>query len=90
MKSQHKEASPYAAMKVAEMVVQKARDKGITEVEVRIRGQGGLRSKNPGPGAEAAIRMLSRMGLRIKNIENNTPVPHDGCRKKKRDRGKKH
>lgn len=90
VKSQHKESSPYAAMKVAEVVAQKAREKGVTEVEVRVRGQGGLRSKSPGPGAEAAIRMLTRMGIRIKNIENVTPVPHDGCRKKKRDRGKKH
>ena len=90
VKSQHKESSPYASMKVAETVAQKAREKGITEVEVRVRGQGGLRSKSPGPGAEAAIRMLTRMGIRIKNINNVTPMPHDGCRKKKRDRGKKH
>ncbi|MDO8646964.1 MAG: 30S ribosomal protein S11 [Candidatus Diapherotrites archaeon] len=90
VKAQHKEASPYAAMKVAEVVAQKAREKGISEVEVRVRGQGGLRSKSPGPGAEAAIRMLTRMGMRIRTIENVTPVPHDGCRKRKRDRGKKH
>jgi len=90
VKAQHKEASPYASMKVAEIVGQKAREKGITEVDVKVRGQGGLRSKSPGPGAEAAIRMLTRMGIRIKAIDNVTPIPHDGCRKKKRDRGKKH
>ncbi len=89
VKAQHKEGSPYAAMKIAEIVAQKARDRGINEVEIRVRAQGGIRSKSPGQGAEAAIRMLTRMGIRIKNIENVTPVPHDGCRKRKRDRGKK-
>lgn len=89
VKSQHKEGSPYAAMKVAEIVAQKAKEKGISEVEVRVRAQGGIRSKSPGAGAEAAIRSLTRNGIRIKNIVNVTPVPYNGCKKKKRDRGKK-
>ncbi|PJA16647.1 MAG: 30S ribosomal protein S11, partial [Candidatus Diapherotrites archaeon CG_4_10_14_0_2_um_filter_31_5] len=58
-------------------------------VIVKVRGQGGIRSKNPGQGAEAAIRSLTRAGLRIRTIENVTPLPHNGCRKKKRFRGKK-
>lgn len=89
VKAQHKEGSPYAAMKVAEIVANKALEKDIREVTVSIRGTGGIRSKNPGQGAEAAIRMLTRTGLRIKSIENVTPLPHDGCRKKKKFRGKK-
>ena len=89
VKAQHKEGSPYAAMKVAEIVARKAQEKEITEITIKVRGQGGIRSKNPGQGAEAAIRSLTRAGLRIKNIENVTPVPHNGCRKKKRFRGKK-
>jgi len=89
VKAQHKEGSPYAAMKVAEIVANKAREKEITEVTVKVRGQGGIRSKNPGQGAEAAIRSITRAGLRIRSIENVTPVPHNGCRKKKRFRGKK-
>ncbi|MBU2100031.1 30S ribosomal protein S11 [Candidatus Micrarchaeota archaeon] len=89
VKAQHKEGSPYAAMKVAEIVAEKAREKGITEIIVKVRGQGGIRSKNPGQGAEAAIRSITRAGLRIKTIENVTPMPHNGCRKKKRFRGKK-
>ncbi|MBN1941378.1 MAG: 30S ribosomal protein S11 [Candidatus Diapherotrites archaeon] len=89
VKAQHKEGSPYAAMKVAEVVADKARERGITEVEVRVRGQGGNKSNSPGAGAEAAIRSLTRNGLFIKNIENVTPFPHDGCRKKKRYRGKR-
>lgn len=89
VKTQHKEGSPYAAMKVAETIAAKAREKEILEVDIRVRAQGGIRSKSPGSGAEAAIRSLTRAGLRIRNIENVTPLPHDGCRRKKRDRSKR-
>ncbi|MFH1390686.1 MAG: 30S ribosomal protein S11 [Candidatus Diapherotrites archaeon] len=89
VKAQHKEGSPYAAMKVAEIVAEKAREKGIDEVIVKVRGQGGIRPKNPGQGAEAAILSLTRNNVRIKTIENVTPTPHDGCRRKKRHRSKK-
>ena len=89
IKAQHKEGSPYAAMKIAETVAEKARERGMMEVIVKVRGTGGNRSNSPGPGSEAAIKSLTRAGLRIVTIENVTPVPHDGCRKKKRFRGKK-
>ncbi|MCR4368339.1 MAG: 30S ribosomal protein S11 [archaeon] len=89
VKSQHKEGSPYAAMKVAEIVAEKARDKGIDEVSIKVRGQGGILPKNPGQGAEAAILSLTRNNIRIRTIENVTPIPHDGCRRKKRHRSKK-
>ena len=89
VKAQHKEGSPYAAMKIAEILAEKAREKGITEVDVKVRGAGGNRPQSPGQGSEAAIRSLTRNGIRIRNIENVTPSPHDGCRKKKRYRGKK-
>ena len=89
VKAQHKEGSPYAAMKVAEIVAEKAREKGIDEVIIKIRGQGGINPRSPGQGAEAAILSLTRNGVRIRAIENVTPVPHDGCRRKKRNRSKK-
>ena len=89
VKAQHKEGSPYAAMKVAETIAEKARDRDIREVSVRVRGAGGNKSNSPGPGSEAAIRSLTRAGLLIKLIENVTPIPHNGCKKKKRFRGKK-
>jgi len=89
VKAQHKEGSPYAAMKVAEAVAEKAKERGITEVFVRVRGAGGNKSNSPGPGAEAAIRSLTRNDMIIKSIENVTPIPHNGCKKKKRYRGKK-
>ncbi|MDD3084070.1 MAG: 30S ribosomal protein S11 [Candidatus ainarchaeum sp.] len=87
-KAQHKEGSPYVAMKLAENIANSAREKGITEVFVKVRGHGGNRSTSAGSGAEAAIRSLTRNGLRIIAIENVTPMPHDGCRKKKKFRGK--
>ncbi len=87
-KAQHKEGSPYVAMKLAENIANAAREKGIKEVYVRVRGHGGNLSPSPGPGAEAAIRSITRNGLRIISIENVTPMPHDGCRKKKKFRGK--
>jgi len=87
-KAQHKEGSPYVAMKLAENIANAAREKGIREVYVKVRGHGGNRSPSAGPGAEAAIRSITRNGLRIISIENVTPHPHDGCRKKKKFRGK--
>ncbi len=89
VKSQHKEGSPYAAMKVAEQIAQAAKEKGIFEVDVKVRGQGGIKPKNPGQGSEAAIIGLTRNGLRIKSIRNVTPMPHNGTRRKKRNRSKK-
>ncbi len=89
IKAQHKEGSPYTAMKIAEIVAEKARERDITEVIIKVRGTGGNKSNSPGPGSEAAIKSLTRAGLRIVTIENVTPVPHDGCRKKKKFRGKK-
>jgi len=89
IKAQHKEGSPYAAMKIAETIAEKARERDMTEVIIKVRGTGGNRSNSPGPGSEAAIKSLTRAGLRIVTIENVTPVPHDGCRKKKKFRGKK-
>ena len=87
-KAQHKEGSPYVAMKLAENIANAARERGINEVFVKVRGHGGNRSTSAGTGAEAAIRSLTRNGLRLIAIENVTPLPHDGCRKKKKFRGK--
>ncbi|MGI6589358.1 MAG: 30S ribosomal protein S11 [Candidatus Iainarchaeum sp.] len=87
-KAQHKEGSPYVAMKLAENIANAARERGIKEIFVKVRGRGGNKSPSAGTGAEAAIRSLTRNGLRIVSIENVTPRPHDGCRKQKKFRGK--
>lgn len=83
------EGSPYSAMKVAQRAAELAREKGVDSVHVNIRGQGGTKSRSPGPGAQAAIRALVRAGLRIGRIEDVTPIPHDGGRRKGGKRGKR-
>ena len=80
VKQNRDEASPYAAMQMAEVVAQEVLDAGIEGVHVRVRGPGGNLQKNPGPGAQATIRALARAGLEIGRIEDVTPIPHDGCR----------
>jgi small subunit ribosomal protein S11 len=84
------ESSPTAAMAAAKRAAEGARERGITGIHVKIRAPGGHNGPNsPGPGAQAAVRALSRMGLRIGVIEDVTPIPHDGCRKKGGKRGRR-
>src|SRR3989338_3751989 len=83
VKSDRMESSPTAAMIAAKRAAEVAIEKGINAIHVKIRAKGGnSETTGPGPGAQAAIRALSRMGLRIGMIEDVTPLPHDGCRKK--------
>src|SRR3989442_13516510 len=76
-------------MKSAERVADAGKEKGIDSIHVRVRAPGGNKSKSPGPGAQAAIRALSRAGLRIGRIEEETPVPHDGTKAKGGRRGRR-
>ena len=90
VKSDRLESSPTAAMIAAKKAAETAIEKGITGIHVKIRAPGGHNGPtNPGPGAQAAVRALSRMGLRIGVIEDVTPIPHDGCRKKGGKRGRR-
>lgn len=90
VKSDRMESNPSTAMNVAKKVANDSKSKGITGVHIKIRAPGGHNGpKNPGPGSQAAIRALARSGLRIGNIEDVTPVPHDGCRKKGGRRGRR-
>ncbi|MHA1238751.1 MAG: 30S ribosomal protein S11, partial [Candidatus Odinarchaeia archaeon] len=82
VKADRDESSPYAAMQAAFRAAQEAKDKGITAIHIKVRAPGGSGPKTPGPGAQAAIRALARAGLRIGRIEDATPIPHDGCRRK--------
>ena len=89
-KSHRMESSPTAAMVAAKRAAEIARDNGINAIHVKIKAPGGHNGpNNPGPGAQAAIRALSRRGLKIGIIEDVTPVPHDGCRKKGGRRGRR-
>jgi small subunit ribosomal protein S11 len=90
VKSDRMEGSPTAAMIAAKRAAQIAMDKGITGIHVKIKAPGGHNGPaSPGMGAQAAIRALSRIGLRIGVIEEVTPIPHDGCRKKGGRRGRR-
>jgi len=90
VKSDRMESSPTAAMVAAKKAGEIAADKGINAIHVKIKAPGGHNGpNNPGPGAQAAIRSLSRMGFRIGIIEDVTPLPHDGCRKKGGRRGRR-
>ncbi len=77
-------------MTAAKIVAEQAFEKGITGIHVKIKAPGGHNGPmTPGPGAQAAIRALARRGLRIGIIEDVTPIPHDGCRKKGGKRGRR-
>jgi small subunit ribosomal protein S11 len=90
VKTDRLESSPTAAMMAAKRAAETAMEKGINGIHVKIRAPGGHNGPgNPGPGAQAAVRALARMGLRIGIIEDVTPVPHDGCRKKGGRRGRR-
>ena len=73
-----KKSTPFAAQQAAEAAAKLAYDNGMREVDVEVKG--------PGPGRESAIRALSIAGLRIRTIRDVTPIPHNGCRPKKRRR----
>lgn len=83
VKQNRDEASPYAAMQMAESVADEIKAAGIEGLHIRVRGPGGNQQKNPGPGAQATIRALARAGIEIGRIEDVTPIPHDGTRGKK-------
>lgn len=90
VKSDRLESSPTAAMGAAKKVAEICKEKGINGLYIRVRAKGGHNGpKNPGPGAQAAIRALSRVGMRIGKIEEVTPEPHNGCRMKGGRRGRR-
>ena len=73
-----RKSTPYAAQRAAEKVADKIKTMGVHELEVLVRG--------PGSGRESAVRALSASGIEVKTIEDVTPLPHNGCRPRKRRR----
>jgi len=73
-----RKSTPFAAQRAAETAANKAIKLGMREVEVRVKG--------PGSGRESAIRALAAAGLTIKAIADVTPLPHNGCRPRRRRR----
>jgi len=73
-----RKGTPYAAQLAAQDAARKAKEHGLRQVEVYVKG--------PGSGREAAIRSLQSSGLYITGIRDITPIPHNGCRAPKRRR----
>jgi len=73
-----RKSTPFAAQVAAEKAVIKARDMGMKKLEVCVKG--------PGPGRESAIRALQNAGMEVTVIRDKTPMPHNGCRPRKRRR----
>ncbi|MEO1020072.1 MAG: 30S ribosomal protein S11 [Pseudomonadota bacterium] len=73
-----RKSTPFAAQVAAETAAKKAAEHGMKTVEVFVRG--------PGSGRESALRALQAAGFQITNIRDVTPIPHNGCRPRKRRR----
>jgi len=73
-----RKSTPFAAQVAAERVGNIAKEYGMKNLEVRIKG--------PGPGRESAVRALNANGFKITSITDVTPIPHNGCRPPKRRR----
>lgn len=73
-----RKSTPFAAQRAARTAADKAKKMGLHEVEVRVNG--------PGSGRESAITALQAAGLKILSIEDVTPIPHNGCRPRKKRR----
>jgi small subunit ribosomal protein S11 len=73
-----RKSTPFAAQVAADKVGTAAKEVGVKNLEVRIKG--------PGPGRESAVRALNNGGFKITSITDVTPIPHNGCRPPKRRR----
>jgi small subunit ribosomal protein S11 len=73
-----RKSTPFAAQLAAENAAEEAKDMGMKEIEIFVKG--------PGSGRESAIRTLQSAGLNITLIKDITPIPHNGCRPPKRRR----
>ena len=73
-----RKGTPFAAQLAATKAAELARDHGVRSLEVLVKG--------PGAGRESAIRALAAGGIDIRSIKDVTPIPHNGCRPRKRRR----
>ncbi len=73
-----RKSTPFAAQVAAERAGEMAKEYGVKNLEVMVKG--------PGPGRESSIRALNAAGFRITNITDVTPIPHNGCRPPKKRR----
>ena len=74
-----RKSSPYAAQLVGSEICKQIEEFGMTNIDIKVKG--------PGSGREAAIRSMNIQGIKIGNITDVTPLPHNGCRQPKKRRG---
>lgn len=90
VKSGREERTPFAGGQIARRVATVMRDKGVTKVDILLRGKGGHGGqKSPGRAASAIIKVLARSGIRIRRIEDVTPIPHGGSKPPGGKRGRR-
>lgn len=73
-----RKSTPFAARLAAEKVMESAKEMGLQELDIKVKG--------PGPGREAAIRAIQATEVKVRSISDVTPVPHNGCRPPKKRR----
>jgi len=73
-----RKSTPFAAQVASEKAGENAKEYGLKNLDVRVKG--------PGPGRESAVRALNNSGYRVTDIEDVTPIPHNGCRPPKKRR----
>jgi small subunit ribosomal protein S11 len=73
-----RKSTPFAAQVAAERAGEAAKEYGLQNLDVQVKG--------PGPGRESAVRALNACGFKISNISDVTPIPHNGCRPPKKRR----
>lgn len=74
-----RKSTPFAAQLAAEKAARAAQEHGLRRAEVQVKG--------PGSGRDAAVRSIQQTGIEVVSIKDVTPIPHNGCRQKKRRRG---
>lgn len=73
-----RKSTPFAAQLAAEKVLKEAENFGVQTLDIRVKG--------PGAGRESAIRSVGSTRMKVKSIKDTTPIPHNGCRPKKKRR----
>ena len=74
-----RKSTPFAATTAVSQVIEKAKRAGLKEAEVFIKG--------PGPGRDAALRVIKAAGIKVTLLADVTPIPHNGCRPRKKKKG---
>jgi len=90
VKSGREEKSPFAGTLIAKKIAGVLKERGVDKVDILIRGKGGHRGqKTPGRAASALIKAIARSGIKIRRIEDVTPIPHGGCKAPGGKRGRR-